>query len=83
MSKYGVFSGPYFPVSRLNTEIYQKKLRIWTLFIQYLFSKVFILKIKEISKKTLKWLLQFLKKKDTTWMYFEEFSEIPRGTVFQ
>ena len=46
MSKYGVFSGPYFPVLGLNTEIYfinfriqyentgQKKLRIWTLFIE-------------------------------------------------
>ena len=45
VSKYGVFSGPYFPVFGLNTEIYgkssysfriqentaQKKLRIWTL----------------------------------------------------
>ena len=29
MSKYGVFSGLYFPVSRENTD--QKKLRIWTL----------------------------------------------------
>ena len=28
MSKYGVFSGPYFPVSRLNTEIYEVNLRI-------------------------------------------------------
>ena len=49
MSKYGVFSGPYFPVFRLNTEIYfvnlriqskygkirtRKKLRILTLFAQ-------------------------------------------------
>ena len=33
-SKYGVFSGPYFPVFRLNTEIYgPEKLRIWTLFM--------------------------------------------------
>ena len=38
-----VFSGPYFPVFGLNTEIYsvrmqentdQKKLRIWTIFTQ-------------------------------------------------
>ena len=50
VSKYGVSSVPYFPVFRLNTEIYrenlliqpdriqentdQKKLRIWTLFTQ-------------------------------------------------
>ena len=30
MSKYRIFSGPYFPVFGLNT--YQKKLRIWRLF---------------------------------------------------
>ena len=50
VSKYGVFSGPYFPVFGLNTEIYgvnlrisrmqentnQKKLHIWTLFTQCL-----------------------------------------------
>ena len=28
MSKYGVFSGPYFPVLGLNTEIYTVNLRI-------------------------------------------------------
>ena len=28
MSKYEVFSGPYFPLFRLNTEIYRVKLRI-------------------------------------------------------
>ena len=28
MSKYGVFSGPYFPVFGLNTEIYSVNLRI-------------------------------------------------------
>ena len=28
MSKYGVFSGPYFPVFRLNTERYGVRLRI-------------------------------------------------------
>ena len=27
VSKYGVFSGPYFPVFRLNTEIYSTNLR--------------------------------------------------------
>ena len=51
VSKYGVFSGPYFPAFGLNTEIYwirrftysvemrentdPKKLRIWTLFTQW------------------------------------------------
>ena len=30
VSKYGVFSGPYFPTLGLNTD--QKKLRIWTLY---------------------------------------------------
>ena len=35
MSKYGVFSGLYFPVFGLNTEKYgPEKLRIWTLFTQ-------------------------------------------------
>ena len=33
VSKYGVFSGPYFPAFGLNTD--QKKLRIWTLFSQW------------------------------------------------
>ena len=28
VSKYGVFSGPYFPVFGLNTEIYSANLRI-------------------------------------------------------
>ena len=52
MSKYGVFSGPYFPVFGLNTEIYgvnflysvriqedtdQKQFRIWTLFTECTF----------------------------------------------
>ena len=32
VSKYGVFSDPYFPAFGLNTD--QKKLRIWTLFTQ-------------------------------------------------
>ena len=51
VSKYAVFSGPYFPVFALNTEIYsvnlriqseykkiraRKKLPIWTLFKQWL-----------------------------------------------
>ena len=47
VSIYGVVSGPYFPLFRLNTEIYflysvriqenkdQKLLRIWTLFKQW------------------------------------------------
>ena len=33
VSKYGVFSGPYFPTFGLNTE--QKRLRVWTLFTQW------------------------------------------------
>ena len=32
MSEYGYFSGTYFPVLGLNTEIYGVNLRIWTLF---------------------------------------------------
>ena len=49
VSKYGDLSGPYFPAFALNTEMYseipysvrmrenadQKKLRIWTLFMQW------------------------------------------------
>ena len=42
VSKYGVFSGPCFPVFWLNTGIQekkdQKKLRIWTLFILHIFT---------------------------------------------
>ena len=36
MSKYGVFSGPYFPVFGLNTKIYSviRRSTIWTLFTQ-------------------------------------------------
>ena len=45
-SKYRVFSGPYFPRFRLNSQRYgvsvpkrentdQKRLRVWTLFTQY------------------------------------------------
>ena len=51
MAKYGVFSGPHFPVFGVNTEIYfpfteysvqiqeitdQKKFGIWTLFMLFL-----------------------------------------------
>ena len=44
ISKYGVFSGPYFLVFGLNTDIYgintgkygPEKLRVWTLFRQWL-----------------------------------------------
>ena len=33
MSKYGAFSGPYFPYSgRIRENMDQKKLRIWTIF---------------------------------------------------
>ena len=36
VSKYGVFSGPYFPVFRLNTKTYSviRRFTIWTLFTQ-------------------------------------------------
>ena len=35
VSKYGVFSGPYFPVFSPNVEKYRsEKLCIWTLFTQ-------------------------------------------------
>ena len=36
VSKYGVISGPYFPVLGLNTDTgkYGPELRIWTLFTQ-------------------------------------------------
>ena len=48
VSKYGVFTGPYFPVFGLNIEIYSVNLRIqenrnhiklliWTLFLQRVF----------------------------------------------
>ena len=35
MSKYEVFSGPYFPVFGLNTEIYGVNLHFWALFTQH------------------------------------------------
>ena len=38
VSKYGVFSGPYFPAFGLNTD--QKKLCIWTHFTQRCSSKI-------------------------------------------
>ena len=34
VSKYGDFSGPYFPLLGLNTD--QKKLLTWTFFAQYI-----------------------------------------------
>ena len=61
VSKYGAFSGPYFPVFGLNTEIYsvnvrirkntdQKKLRIWTLSTQcFVFLIEYIFYLLEIS----------------------------------
>ena len=36
LSKYGVFSGPYFPVFGLNTEIYSVDLRIQSVFLEIL-----------------------------------------------
>ena len=56
MSKYEVFSGPYFPVFGLNTDIYsksqysvqikentdQKKLSIWTLFTQCRYTVAYV-----------------------------------------
>ena len=62
VSKYGVFSGPYFPAFGLNnTERYRispysvrmrentdlKKLRIWTLFMQWMVHKDWIEKCKK------------------------------------
>ena len=47
VSKYGVFSGLYFPAFGLNTEgkmrenTDQKKLRIWTFFTQRLYAIIF------------------------------------------
>ena len=35
MSRYGVFSGPYFPVFGLNTEIYTVNLRIQSKYRKY------------------------------------------------
>ena len=35
MSKCGVFSGPYFPVFRLNTEIYRVNLRFSLSTVKY------------------------------------------------
>ena len=52
MSKYGVFSGPYFPVFSLNTGKMgtrtQEKLRIWTLFTQCCAQKLIKLQISSI-----------------------------------
>ena len=42
VSIYGVFSGPYFPVFGLNTEIYWKKPCIWTLFTQWYYNTLCI-----------------------------------------
>ena len=43
MSRYGIFTGPYFPVFSPNTEKYknkdQKKIPIWTVFMQYFMVK--------------------------------------------
>ena len=36
LSKYGVFSGPYFPVFGLNTEIYSVDLRVQSVFLEIL-----------------------------------------------
>ena len=52
MTKYGVFSGPFFPYLvqiRENTD--QEKLRIWTLFTEWKFKyteKVWILKFSKV-----------------------------------
>ena len=51
MSKYGVFSGPYFPAFGLNTD--QKKLRLWTLFKQSILVK-FITATAKARAATLK-----------------------------
>ena len=63
MSKYGVFSSPYFPVFGLNTEICrsksafflenidQKKLRILALFTQWRFHRVLLTDLCVLPKK--------------------------------
>ena len=51
VSKYGVFSGPYFPAFGLNTD--QKKLRLWTLFKQSILVK-FITATAKARAATLK-----------------------------
>ena len=39
-AKYGVFSGPYFPVFSPNAGKYgPEKIRIWTLFTQWMFAE--------------------------------------------
>ena len=43
VSKYGIFSGPYFPVFELNTEIYSLNLRIQSEHGKYGPGKTFIL----------------------------------------
>ena len=49
-SKYGVFSGPYFPVLGLNTGKYgPEKLHIWTLFTQGCFERAEFLQNCNIS----------------------------------
>ena len=54
LSKYGVFSGPYFPAFGLNTD--QKKLRIWTLFTQWgMFSILEWYKVKEEMFPNIHW----------------------------
>ena len=70
MSKYGVFSGPYSVQMRESTD--QEKLRIWTLFTQWMFDWVpnapltyvsFILRapfVKVLSRDAVKWVLVIL-----------------------
>ena len=42
VSKYGVFSGPYFPVFGLSTERYEVSLRIWDKYINSLIMFCFL-----------------------------------------
>ena len=60
VSKYGVFSGPYFLVFELNTEIYFVNRAV---FIQYIFA-ILLLLLKESTfgtRKNAQWLFSLLK----------------------
>ena len=71
MSKYGVFSGPHFPVFGLNVEKYgPENLRIWTIFTQWSYiesDKIGIISVYRLitsSKPTVTYFLQFPKSCD-------------------
>ena len=74
VSKYGVFSGPYLPVSGLNTESYgkssysvriqentdEKKLRIWALFTQWLLPRLSYIDWLNLMYALIKNYMQFV-----------------------